>query len=50
MITYAVSLDSFRKFMTPALADAFRKAKIHNLELSFTPYTEDTYQENVSYQ
>lgn len=34
--------------MTPALADAFRKAKIHNLELSFTPFTEDSSQANSS--
>lgn len=42
MISYAVSLGSFGGLMTPALADAFRKSKLHNLELSFTPYTEES--------
>ena len=42
MISYAVSLGSFGSVMTSALADAFRKSKLHNLELSFTPYTLST--------
>ena len=42
MISYAVSLGSFGEYMTPALANAFRKSKLHNLELSFMPYTHDT--------
>ena len=48
MISYAVSLGSFGGLMTPALADAFRKSKLHNLELSFTPYTEESAQAEVS--
>lgn len=48
MISYAVSLGSFGGLMTPALADAFRKSKLHNLELSFTPYTEESAQAEAS--
>ena len=48
MISYAVSLGSFGGLMTPALADAFRKSKRHNLEVSFTPYTEESDQAEVS--
>lgn len=40
MISYAVSVGSFGGYMTPALANAFRKSKLRNLELSFHPYTE----------
>lgn len=42
MISYAVSLGSFGGSMTPELADAFRNSRLHNLELSFTPYTQST--------
>ena len=50
MLTYAVSLASFGKFMTPALAEAFRKSKLHNLEVSFCPYTQNTPESELSEQ
>lgn len=48
MISYAVSTGSFTGYMTPALAEAFRKSKLRNLELSFTPYIENTEESRLS--
>lgn len=48
MISYAVSLGSFGGCMTPALAEAFRKSRLHNLELSFTPYAQNIPEADLS--
>lgn len=42
MISYAVSVGSFGEYMTPALAEAFRKSQLRNLELSFRSCAEST--------
>lgn len=42
MIAYAVSLGSMGSLVTSKVADAFRRAKIRNVELDFGPYAADT--------
>lgn len=41
MISYAVSMSCFGKYMTPELAEAFRQSKIHNVEVSFEIFAND---------
>lgn len=41
MISYAISLGSIGQIMTSELESAFRRSKIKNVELSWTPYCND---------